>query len=99
MTLRLRLEPRARSEILTARKWWRANRPAAPQAFDEELEHAFRLIRSMPDAGQPVASPRHSGMRRVLLSRVHYHLYYRVTDDIAEVLALWHTSRGHGPGL
>lgn len=99
MTLRLRLEPRARTEILAAREWWLANRPAAPQAFDEELERAFHLIRSMPGAGQPVANPRHPGMRRVLLGRVHYHLYYRVTEDTVEVLALWHTSRGRGPNL
>ena len=41
-----------------------------------------------------------TGVRRVHLARVHYHLYYRVTAEPAiEVLALWHTSRGASPEL
>ena len=28
-----------------------------------------------------------------------YYLYYRVVDDVLQVLALWHTSRGLGPSL
>jgi plasmid stabilization system protein ParE len=39
------------------------------------------------------------GVRRVHLSRVRYHLYYRARPSRIEVLALWHTSRGKGPAL
>jgi hypothetical protein len=38
-------------------------------------------------------------MRRVLLGRVRYHLYYVVVpeEEAVDVLALWHTARGTGP--
>lgn len=39
------------------------------------------------------------GVRRVTLSRIRYYLYYRVTEDALQVLALWHTSRGQEPIL
>jgi hypothetical protein len=40
-------------------------------------------------------------VRRVLLSRVSYFLYYRVnrTSGSVEVLAFWHARRGSGPEL
>jgi plasmid stabilization system protein ParE len=39
-------------------------------------------------------------VRRVLMPRTRYHLYYRqlATREI-EVVAVWHTSRGRGPAL
>lgn len=99
MTLRIRLERRAQAEILSAREWWLANRLAAPSALDEELERAFNLIRSMPAAGQRVATSKHPEVRRVLLGRVRYHLYYVASEETIDVLALWHASRGVGPDL
>jgi hypothetical protein len=38
-------------------------------------------------------------VRHVTLSRIRYHLYYRVAGDSLEVLALWHTSLGRPPDL
>jgi hypothetical protein len=38
-------------------------------------------------------------VRRVLMRRTRYYLYYRATADVLEVLAIWHTARGEGPGL
>jgi hypothetical protein len=34
-----------------------------------------------------------------LMKRCRYHLYYRVSHDIVEVLGLWHMSRGSSPEL
>jgi hypothetical protein len=31
------------------------------------------------------------------MRRTRYHVYYRVTDDTLEVLAIWHAVRGEGP--
>jgi plasmid stabilization system protein ParE len=75
VTRRIKLEARAAAEIETARNWWLDNRSAAPTAFDEDLERAFDMITSFPDAGQPVDDPDESGQRRVFLPRVRYHPY------------------------
>lgn len=99
MSYRLRVSPKAESQIRVAADWWLENRPKAPAAFAEEIERAFELIRTLPSVGEPVGHRRLSGLRRVLLGRVRYYLYYQVTVDegSVEVLALWHTSRGTGP--
>lgn len=99
MSVRIRLEPRAQAEIVEAREWWFEHRSGARDAFDEDLGRAFDLIRSMPGAGQPVETSRRAGLRRVLLGRLRYHLYYVVAAETVEVLAFWHSSRGRGPGL
>ena len=85
--------------ILRAAEWWTANRPKAPGAFAEELERAFQLIASHPAIGARAQNAKLSGVRRIHLARVRYHLYYRVVTNppAIQVLALWHTSRGSNP--
>jgi len=77
------------------------NRLAAPMMLRDELEAAYGLIAELPFAGESVPHSRIAGLRRVLLGRTQYHLYYVVADDegVIEVLALWHTSRGRRPPL
>ncbi|HXO22115.1 MAG TPA: type II toxin-antitoxin system RelE/ParE family toxin [Thermoanaerobaculia bacterium] len=93
--LPLQITRRATREIQSASEWWDENRPAAPDAFRDAIEKAFELIRTQPDLGAVAANVRLSGVRRIHLSRVRYHLYYRVKDNTKaiEVVALWHTSR------
>ena len=101
MSYRLRVSPKAESQIRTAADWWLENRPKAPEAFAEEVARAFDLIRALPSVGEPVAHPTLKGVRRVLLGKVQYYLYYQPfpATEIVEVLALWHTSRGKGPSF
>jgi plasmid stabilization system protein ParE len=95
------VDPRADRHIRDAAQWWIRNRTKAPTAFIEELSSAFALIKELPNAGEPVLHTRITGLRRLLLGRVQYHLYYVLSDDgtTVEVLALWHASRGKGPRL
>jgi plasmid stabilization system protein ParE len=69
--------------------------------FSDELEAAFTLIADLPFAGEGVSHARIHGLRRMLLGRTRYHLYYVVSEDesVVEVLSLWHTSRGKAPRL
>jgi plasmid stabilization system protein ParE len=90
---------RAAAEIDEAATWWSRNRSAAPGAIGEELARAFALLAAQPRVGAPARAARLSGVRRVHLSRVRYHLYYRATSNAVEILAFWHSSRGRGPGL
>lgn len=75
------------------------NRPAALDAIREELERAFGLLAVEPRVGAVARNAKLRGVRRIHLSRVHYHIYYRVLSGVVEVLAFWHTSRGAGPGV
>ena len=96
MRYRLRVAPRAEEQIREAAGWWVAHRPKAPLAFEEDLEEAFELVTSLPGAGQQVRHSRLASLRRLLMGRVRYYLYYQ-TDEASQwvdVLALWHASRG-----
>lgn len=95
MSYRIRVARRAQAQIRKAADWWVDNRPKAPTAFSEEIARGFELIRAMPGIGEPVAHPNLPDIRRLLLGRVQYHLYYAVSheEEAVEVLALWHTSR------
>lgn len=93
---------RAAEQTETAGRWWRHNRTKAPEALGEELAQALQLIASQPEVGARARNTKLGGVRRILLSRVRFSLYYRVLDSPTrslEVLALWHTSRGAKPPL
>jgi plasmid stabilization system protein ParE len=93
--LPLQITRRAAREIRKASEWWDENRPAAPDAFRDAIEKAFELIRTQPNIGAVASNAKIPGVRRILLSRVRYYLYYRLKSKprAVEVVALWHTSR------
>jgi len=95
LSYRIRVAERASAQLREVADWWLENRPKAPSAFAEEIERGFELIREVPGIGEPVPHPTLPELRRLLLGRVRYHLYYVVSPDegLVEVLALWHTSR------
>ena len=90
---------RAAIQIQEANTWWRSNRQEASGAIAEEVERAIGLLALQPAAGAPARAVRLRGVRRILLSRVGYHLYYRVRPRLRriEVLAFWHAKRGSLP--
>jgi len=90
----------AERHIRDAAAWWAENRTEVPRLFAEDLETALDLIEQFPYAGEAVRH-RTGPLRRVLLSRVNYHLYYSVNVEarIVKVVALWHTSRGSKPRM
>jgi plasmid stabilization system protein ParE len=101
LRFRFKVAARADRQIRAAAKWWAKNRTAAPALFTEDLESAFSLIEEFPYAGEEIPHRRILGLRRVLLGRSQYHLYYtaHLSDHIVEVLALWHSSRGKPPRM
>jgi plasmid stabilization system protein ParE len=99
LRLRLLVVPTAERHIRTASQWWRKNRLAAPDLFRKELDKAFDLLTTQPNIGPPAPNAKTPGVRRYHLSRIHYHIYYRLRADMVEILALWHVSRGSDPDL
>jgi plasmid stabilization system protein ParE len=93
---------RAERHVQEAGTWWRANRTKAPEALAEELASALRLVASQPDVGAVARNVRLPGVRRVLLRRANYHLYYQLVDTpvrTVQVVAFWHANRGNAPAL
>ncbi len=87
--------------VAEAKRWWRANRTKAPDALEEELRTALDLIATTPGIGAVARNVALPGVRRIVLNRVNYYLYYRPKPEsrMVEVVALWHARRGTGPRL
>jgi plasmid stabilization system protein ParE len=61
-----------------------------------------KLIATQPEVGAKAQNAKLASVRRILIRRVRYHLYYRLvgsSNPSVEVLAVWHASRGRGPGV
>ena len=97
MRFALRVTPNAEQQIREAADWWWRNRRGAYALFGEQLQRGFEFATTQPNAGVRARDVALDGVRRLLLSRVRYHLYYTVQGEVVEVLALWHASRGTPP--
>ncbi len=73
--LPIRLSRRAAAQIEEAAEWWAVNRLSAPGAVHQQIERAFSLLAVQPGIGSRALNARLSGVRRIHLSRIHYHLY------------------------
>lgn len=60
---------------------------------------ALKILVEQPGIGTKVETGRSPQVRRFLLSRTNYFLYYRVRRAELEVLSVWHTSREHDPSV
>jgi plasmid stabilization system protein ParE len=83
---------RSTREIRAARAWRTENLGASRTAeMDEELRDALWLLQRFPFMGS--LAPGSTAVRRVLLERCGYHLYYRVSPGEIQVLRFWHQKR------
>ena len=83
MTYQVIIATAADRQIAAISSWWRANRLAAPDLFDDELHKAIVRLRSFPATGsthRPAA-----GVRYLLLPVSRYHVYYRLNEDKGRV--------------
>lgn len=99
MALRVKVSARAASHIRKAAEWWAENRPAAPGAVRTDIGEALALLVQQPGIGTAYEGARTKGVRRLLVGRIRYFIFYHVTPDTLEVLAVWHVSRDKQPSL
>ena len=93
--------PSAQQQARSIADWWEANREKAPTLFAQELEAAFARVASAPTAFRVYKESKGSVIRRLLLPRTCYHVFFEV-DEVNQqvrILAVWHTARGRGPRL
>lgn len=79
--LRIEITDAAQVQIKAAAAWWAQHRPRAPGAVLEDLDLTLGLLAVQAGLGARTRRATLSGVRRVTLSRIRYHLYYRVVGD------------------
>ena len=86
---RLRVRKTARAEIAAAFDWYLERSPAAAGRFLEAVDEALRLIEEAPER-HPIIRGR---LRRVLLRRFPYAIYYKVYQSTITVVGVIHGHR------
>jgi plasmid stabilization system protein ParE len=96
----LRFTPQALAETKRIKTWWRENRPAASDAFEQELNATLERIVQAPSLGSLYEQgDLEVPVRRVLLPKTRNHLYYAIEGKEVVVLSVWGSPRGRGPKL
>jgi plasmid stabilization system protein ParE len=87
-------DPRAARELTDARAWLGSGRAVE---LNDELRHVRERLGAFPEMAPPVRlrGTWSTTVRRLVLIRNPYHLYYRVNHEAERivVLSLWHERR------
>ena len=86
---RLELRPEASADIAEAFSWYEEQRPGLGLEFDAELHRTFGGVREMPLGSRLV----HRTLRRALVRRFPFSVYYTVNNDLIEIRAVLHYRR------
>ena len=89
MTPRFVFRPEARDELLEAQAWYEQRATGLGAAFARAVEVAVDSLQRSPQQ-YPVV---HRDIRRVLLRRFPYAIFYRAAEDETIVLAVFHLAR------
>ncbi len=79
----------AREEFLAAGEWYERERSGLGEAFLAEVDRALKLILDHPDAFPEMLD----GVRKAVVKRFPYCLYFRVRGNVVVVLAVFHSAR------
>jgi len=97
--MNVKFTPRALSEAEAKKRWWRKNRQASPDLFDDELAGALETIRKDPHIGTIHPSKHPSVVRKRLMPTTSNHVYFAVHEGVILVLSIWGAPRRRGPKL
>ena len=86
---RLVAQPRANLDVAAAYRWYENERVALGLEFLDHLEATYDRITDDPFQYQEL----NSGIRRALLRRFPYAVYFSVEGDVVVILAVLHASR------
>ena len=81
--------PLASVDIEEAHRWYESQRLGLDDDFSAALAAVWELLTQFPDAGPPA----HRDLRRVLVPRFPYAVYYRVAGQGIEVRGCLHQHR------
>jgi plasmid stabilization system protein ParE len=89
MSLPLILTPAAEADLAAAKAWYERQQRGLGIDFLQCVEEALDRIRILPEAYREVVP----GVRRVIVRRFPYGVYYRVDQNQIAVLAFYHSKR------
>ena len=89
MNLPLIVTPDAEADLVEARVWYEAIREGLGDEFLLCIEAGLDHIRRLPQAAVEV----YPGIRRVVVRRFPYGIFYRVDSNQIAILAVYHSSR------
>ena len=84
----------AEQEVTEALEWYAARSPDLAAEFLLALDETLQLVRQEPETFPLVRPP----LRRALLTRFPYAVYYRDYPDLVSVVAVIHGKRPHVTG-
>lgn len=86
---RVLFRPEARAEVLEAFHWYEEQRPGLGGVFRTCLDLAIERIQKAPLA----YAVQHRDLRRALVDRFPYSIFYRVTPSVIVVVGVIHDRR------
>ena len=86
---RVRLKTPADLDYLQALEWYEQRQPGLGQKFDAELLALFERIRQNPELFQKETAV----VRKALMPRFKYRIYFTIEGDEIGVVAIYHPSR------
>jgi plasmid stabilization system protein ParE len=89
----------AERQLIAAQAWWRRNRDKAPGAFDADMQSALLHLSENLSISTAYRHACRPNIRRYLIERIRYYIYFRVVEDKIQVLRIWHASRRPPRGL
>jgi plasmid stabilization system protein ParE len=84
--------PEAELELIEAAEYYELQVPGLGERFEAEVRHATDLLPDHPQIGTP-ADP---VLRKPVLNRFPFTLYYSVTSDVLRIEVVAHQSRRPG---
>ena len=90
--MRLEFHPEAELELIEAAVHYDKQVPGLGERFESEIRYVTDLLLDQPETGPP-ADP---DLRKFILTRFPFTLYYSVTADILRIEAVAHQSRRPG---
>jgi len=81
--------PEAEQDLADAKAWYDRRTHGLGDDFVQSVEEALVRIRSIPEGASEV----YPGIRRVVLRRFPYGVFYRVDPDQITIIAVYHNKR------
>ena len=90
--MKLEFHPQAELELIEEAAYYELKVPGLGERFEAEVRRATDLLLEHPEIGHP-ADP---DLRKFVLNRFPFTLYYSVASDVVRIEVVAHQSRGPG---